>query len=73
MEDGPYFYVLPNAFRNEVCQGFNANALIRAMVAKGWLKTQGGDRYTYKTRLPGMGDRTTNVYLLTPEIWGDRG
>ncbi len=69
--DGPWFYVLPTAFRQELCKGFNAINLAKAMATRGWLKTQASDRNTYKAKLPGMGNKPSNVYLITPAIWGD--
>lgn len=68
-EDGPYFHVLPEVFRHEVCRGHDQAALARAMVERGWLKIQAPDRHTYKARLPCMGKQPTNVYLITPAIW----
>jgi len=69
MADGPYFYVLPQAFRSELCQGHDSARLTRALAANGWLKIQSPDRYTVKTRLPGMGETLVNVYVLTPALW----
>jgi len=41
------------------------------MAGRGWLKTQSDDRNTYKAKLPGMGNKPSNVYLVTPVIWED--
>lgn len=68
-EDGLWFYVLPNAFKRELCKGFNASHVAKAMAGRGWLKTQSEDRTTYKAKLPGMGSKASNVYLVTPVIW----
>ncbi|HJV07267.1 MAG TPA: DUF927 domain-containing protein [Chromobacteriaceae bacterium] len=70
-DDGLWFYVLPNAFKREMCRGVNASLIAKAMAGKGWLKTQSEDRSTYKARLPGMGTKLSNVYLVTPVIWED--
>ncbi len=69
--DGLWFYVLPTAFRQELCKGFNAANLAKALAHRGWLKTQASDRNTYKAKLPGMGSKPSNIYLLTPLIWED--
>lgn len=69
--DGLWFYVLPTAFRQELCKGFNAASLAKALAHRGWLKTQASDRNTYKAKLPGMGSKPSNIYLLTPLIWED--
>lgn len=70
-DDGLWFYVLPTAFRKELCKGFNASHVAKAMAGRGWLKTQRGDTTTYKAKLPGMGAKASNVYLVTPIIWED--
>lgn len=70
-DDGLWFYVLPAAFRKELCKGFNASNLAKAMAGRGWLKMQSDDRTTYKAKLPGMGNKPSNVYLVTPVIWED--
>lgn len=68
---GLWFYVLPAAFKNDLCKGFNSTHVAKEMAARGWLKIQATDRTTYKARLPGMGNKPSNVYLLTPAIWED--
>ena len=70
-DDGLWFYVLPAAFRKEICKGFNPVSVAKSMAERGWLKTQSDDRNTYKAKLPGMGNKPSNVYLVTPVIWED--
>ncbi|NDV12484.1 DUF927 domain-containing protein [Crenobacter sp. HX-7-9] len=70
-DDGLNYYVLPSVFRGELCKGFNAPTIARAMVDKGWLKTQREDRCTYAAKLPGMGNKKTEVYLIGPAILED--
>ncbi|UDM17943.1 DUF927 domain-containing protein [Vogesella sp. XCS3] len=70
-DDGLWFYVLPAAFRKEICKGFNPVSVAKSMAGRGWLKTQSDDRTTYKAKLPGMGNKPSNVYLITPGIWED--
>lgn len=70
-DDGLWFYVLPAAFRKEICKGFNPVSVAKSMAERGWLKTQSDDRNTYKAKLPGMGNKPSNVYLVTPAIWED--
>jgi len=70
-DDGLWFYVLPAAFRKEICKGFNPVSVAKSMAVRGWLKMQSDDRTTYKAKLPGMGNKPSNVYLITPGIWED--
>ncbi|TCW29530.1 DUF927 domain-containing protein [Gulbenkiania mobilis] len=70
-DDGLWFYVLPAAFQREMCRGVSHSLVAKAMAGKGWLKTQAKDRFTFKARLPGMGAKPSNVYLVTPAVWED--
>jgi uncharacterized protein (DUF927 family) len=65
-----WFYVLPEAFRREVCRGFNAAHVAAAMAERGLLKTD-RDRKTSKQRMPGMGNGPKPCYLVTPAIWNE--
>lgn len=67
--DGLYFYVLPQAFRLQLCQGYAPQRLLQALAQRGWLSCPTPGRFTHKVRLPGLGDKPTNVYLLTPAVW----
>jgi uncharacterized protein (DUF927 family) len=62
------FLVLPEAFRREVCAGFDAKAATRCLLAQGWIMPGGDGRPTHKPRLPGIG--TARVYVLTNK-WAD--
>ena len=44
------YYVLPEAWRSEVCRGFDANAIAKAMVAKGWMKRGEGEHLAARYR-----------------------
>jgi uncharacterized protein (DUF927 family) len=69
-EDGARdFYVLPEAYRREVCTGFDEKAVTRALLAAGWLVQAKDRRFTHKARLPGMG--STRCYLFGPAMWSD--
>ncbi len=60
--------MLPEAFRREVCKGFDASAVARVLKKRGHLVHQPG-RLTDKQRLPGMG--LVPVYHVKPSIFGD--
>ena len=62
------FLVLPEAFRREVCAGFDVKAATRCLLAQGWIVPGGDGRPTQKPRLPGIG--TARVYVFTNK-WAD--
>ncbi|BEV72971.1 DUF927 domain-containing protein [Paludibacterium sp. THUN1379] len=68
-EDGTWYYVFPEAMRKELCKGFPAQPVIRAMAEREWLKTSQPDRFTLKVRCPGLGEFPVNLYVLTPKVW----
>ena len=57
------YYVLPEAWRSEVCTGFDANAIAKAMIAKGWMKAGEGKHLTRDIRVPGVGSKV-RVYCI---------
>ncbi|HRN76528.1 DUF927 domain-containing protein [Ottowia sp.] len=61
------YFVLPETFRTEVCQGFDPQAVCRVLADHDCLAAEGG-RYTVKPRLPGMGP--TRCYHIKPELMG---
>ncbi|MEW9624690.1 DUF927 domain-containing protein [Rhodanobacter geophilus] len=67
--DGPTYYVEAESFKRELCNGFDAGAVAKALADAGALEVGGDGRLTRKTRLPD--DRCTRVYVITPALWGD--
>ncbi len=67
--EGVEFYVLPEAFRAEVCAGFDAKAVARLLVAKGMLRPDKDGKAARSERLPGIG-RCSRCYVVTPLLWG---
>jgi len=61
------YFILPEVFRTEVCQGFDPQAVCRVLVEHGVLHTEPG-RYTVTARLPGMG--LVRCYRIKPELMG---
>jgi uncharacterized protein (DUF927 family) len=61
------FMVLPEAFKRDVCQGFDVKAVTAVLVKAGWLAKGEGSRATQKPRLPGLGP--TRCYVLTGRMW----
>ena len=61
------YFVLPEVFKNEVCLGFDHQAVCRALVEHKCLVTDEPNRFTVKTRLPGIGP--TRCYHISPAIF----
>ncbi len=47
------YYVLPEVYRKEICEGFDAREVSKLLVNKGWLDTESSGRPAKKVRLPG--------------------
>jgi uncharacterized protein (DUF927 family) len=60
------YLVLPEAFKREVCAGFDSKFAKKVLQDHGWL-VPGADRPTQKVRLPGLG--STWVYVLAATMW----
>jgi putative DNA primase/helicase len=63
------FMVLPEAFRRDVCKGFDPAALAALLRRRGHLIHE-ADRLTVKQRLPGMGKAA--CYHIKPSIFDDQ-
>ena len=46
---------MPEAWRGEVCAGFDAASIAKAMIAKGWMAAGDGKHLTSALRVPGNG------------------
>jgi len=68
MDGAREFLVLPEAFKRDVCAGFDLKAATRCLLAQGWIVAGGDNRPTQKPRLPGIG--TARVYVFTNK-WAD--
>lgn len=58
------FYVLSEAWKRELCKGFDADAIAREMVAHGWLAAGDGRNHARKVSIPGHG--RPRVYTILP-------
>jgi putative DNA primase/helicase len=66
--DGPTYYVETEAFRREMCAGFDYHAVEKVLVDADALAAGGDGRATQKPRLPD--GRSPRVYVITPALWG---
>ena len=63
------FYVLPESFKNDICQGYDRKTVCDVLRGAGWIRTSVG-KNSVTARLPGMGP-TTRCYVFTAAMWGD--
>ncbi len=61
------FMVLPEAFKRDICQGFDAKTMTAALIECGWIAPGGDGRPTQKPRIPGSG--LTRCYIFTSKMW----
>lgn len=61
------FMVLPEAFKRDVCQGFDTRAATAVLVKAGWLQPSTDGKTAQKPRLPGLGP--TRCYIFTGRMW----
>jgi hypothetical protein len=55
------YLILPETWREEVCKGFDANAIARAVASRGWLESD-ADHLTKRIRIPTLG--AMRLYLV---------
>lgn len=61
------FFVMPETFRAEICQGFDYKAVARVLLDHGCLAPDKGRSFDCKVKLPGIG--STWCYRITPAIF----
>ncbi|MBS1830567.1 MAG: DUF927 domain-containing protein [Acidobacteria bacterium] len=65
------FYILPEVFKKQVCDGLSYKAVAAALYSRGFLKRNEDDRWTFKVRIPALGtwDRLVSVYCIPARIF----
>ncbi|MFN4352486.1 MAG: DUF927 domain-containing protein [Hylemonella sp.] len=61
------FFVLAEKFKSELAKGFDADTVARVLLEHECLIVQERGRFTYKTRLPGIGN--ARCYRIAPAIF----
>ncbi len=61
------FFIMPETFKAEVCQGFDHKAVCKVLTLNGILKGNDPTRLAKKVKLPGLGQ--TWCYHITPAIF----
>lgn len=62
------YLVLPEAFKKEVCEGFNPKTAAKVLVKAGWLALGEGNRAAKNEYIPALG-KTTRCYVFTVRMW----
>ena len=65
------YFVLPEAWRGELCKGLDPAAIAKAMIAKGWMQTGEGKHLARQVRVPGIGK--TRLYCITSSFLAGEG
>lgn len=61
------YFILPEVFRSEVCQGLDYQAVARVLLEHGALLPSTGRAFDCKQRLPGLG--LSNCYRIPPALF----
>ncbi|WP_297478035.1 DUF927 domain-containing protein [Ferrovum sp.] len=61
------YFVLPEAFKNELCLGFDQKLVIDVLKVHKWLEPGSDGRPTQKPRIAGFG--TPRVYVFNSRLW----
>lgn len=61
------FFVSPEVWRREVCEGFDPAMVSRVLIEAGALKPESERKYTERVRLPGVGN--ARVYHVLPALF----
>jgi uncharacterized protein (DUF927 family)/phage/plasmid primase-like uncharacterized protein len=63
------FMVLPEAYKRDVCQGYDAKTVTAVLLKAGWLEPGKDGRTAQKPRIPGIG--TPRCYIFNERMWED--
>ena len=61
------YFILPEVYRSEVCQGLDYQAVARVLLEHGALLPSAGRAFDCKQRLPGLG--LSNCYRIPPALF----
>lgn len=63
------YMVLPEAFKNELCKGFEPRMATRILLNAGWITSAPDGKASHKPRIRGVG--TPRLYVFTDKVWSD--
>jgi putative DNA primase/helicase len=65
--DGQEYFVLAEAYKRDVCAGFDMKTVSKVLTDAGWLAPDGDGKSAQRKTLPDMG--VTRCYVFTPKMW----
>lgn len=68
---GYEYFILPTIYKNEVCRGFDATLLTKAMVERGYIRPRNGGKMQYSMRFPGFSNAKSCYYVLPTIFFED--
>ena len=69
--DPPHqYYIFAEVFKEEVCAGYDSNAIAKALADRGHLVTAEKGLYSYKKTIPGLG--RVRVYHILPSLFDEK-
>jgi len=63
------YYIQDGVFKNEICRAYDYAGVYRALIARGFARSQAGRHLTVKKRIPGVG--TPRFFAVLPAIFED--
>jgi len=69
-KDGDTYYVLPEAFKQDLCEGIDPTFAAKVLKDNDCLELGSDDRPAKQVRLPSIGSH--RCYVITPKIWEAR-
>jgi uncharacterized protein (DUF927 family) len=63
------YFVFPDVFRTEICNGLDPKLVARALADRRMLLPDAQGKFTRSERLPGLGN--SRVYVLAPALFDD--
>ncbi|CAN5738828.1 DUF927 domain-containing protein [soil metagenome] len=67
--DGQEYYVLPEAYKRDVCAGYDMKAVSKILIEAGILAPDKDGKNAQRKSLPDMG--STRCYVISSKIWGE--
>ncbi|MBF6570417.1 MAG: DUF927 domain-containing protein [Candidatus Binataceae bacterium] len=68
-DGGWEYFILPQVFRTEVCNGFDVPSLTRELVRRDIIVASPDGKPSRSERIPALGNKTTRVYRITSAIF----
>lgn len=63
------YLILPEVYRQELCRGFDSTEVARALVERGYMVKESGDKFSVRRTMPEIGRK--RVYVIRAAIFED--